>query len=70
MRNSNTKSQYERIVVVLQPDTLAAKPALINKGDGALLRCCFQIADVAGGFTAGYYWRILFSERAVQTEKV
>jgi hypothetical protein len=46
-----------------------AKPALIDKEDGDLLLFCFLVAGVVGGFTAGYYWRILFSERAAQTEQ-
>ena len=47
----------------------AAKPALIDKEDGDLLLFCFLVAGVVGGFTAGYYWRILFSERTAQAEK-
>ncbi len=36
-----------------------AKTPLINTGQGDLLLFVFLLAGVIGGFTAGYYWRVL-----------
>ena len=41
-----------------------AREALINTDQGDLLLFVFLIAGTAGGFAAGYYWRILLVERA------
>ncbi len=41
----------------------AHKP-LINTDQGDLLLFVFLIAGTAGGFAAGYYWRMLITERA------
>jgi hypothetical protein len=40
-----------------------AKEPFINKDQGDLLLFVFLIAGVAGGFVAGYYFRVLFHER-------
>ncbi len=36
---------------------------LINTDQGDLLLFVFLLAGAAGGFTAGYYWRILLEKR-------
>jgi hypothetical protein len=40
-----------------------AKEPLINTGQGDLLLFVFLLAGTIGGFTAGYYWRILMVEK-------
>jgi ABC-type cobalt transport system substrate-binding protein len=40
-----------------------AKRPLIDPGEGDLLLFAFLVAGVVGGFTAGYYWRMLVSEK-------
>jgi len=46
-----------------------AHEPFINTDQGDLLLFVFLIAGTAGGFAAGYYWRILMVERAPQTKK-
>ncbi|MDI6744010.1 MAG: hypothetical protein QMD07_01390 [Thermodesulfovibrionales bacterium] len=41
-----------------------AREPFINTDQGDLLLFVFLIAGAAGGFIAGYYWRILMVERA------
>ncbi len=45
----------------------AVKP-LVNTDQGDLLLFVFLIAGAAGGFTAGYYWRVL-TERKTRDGK-
>jgi hypothetical protein len=40
-----------------------AKPSLINTDQGDLLLFVFLIAGVVAGFGAGYWWRMLSSEK-------
>ena len=40
-----------------------AKEPFITKDQGDLLLFVFLIAGVAGGFVAGYYFRVLFHEK-------
>jgi cobalt/nickel transport protein len=40
-----------------------AKTPLINTDQGDLLLFVFLLAGVVGGFTAGYYWRVLMESR-------
>jgi cobalt/nickel transport protein len=40
-----------------------AKTPLINTDQGDLLLFVFLLAGVIGGFTAGYYWRVLMESR-------
>jgi hypothetical protein len=40
-----------------------AKEPFIRKDQGDLLLFVFLIAGVAGGFAAGYYFRVLFHEK-------
>jgi ABC-type cobalt transport system substrate-binding protein len=42
---------------------------VINTDQGDLLLFVFLLAGAIGGFTAGYYWRILMVEKAKKTEK-
>ena len=42
-----------------------AKASLIDTDKGDLLLFVFLLAGAAGGFAAGYYWRVLISERRV-----
>ncbi len=44
----------------------AQKP-LINTGQGDLLLFVFLIAGAAGGFAAGYYWRMLVHDKKPAT---
>ncbi len=46
----------------------AHKP-LINTDQGDLLLFVFLLAGTAGGFVAGYYWRILMVEKATSLSK-
>lgn len=41
-----------------------AKDPLIDPGSGDLLLFLFLLAGAAGGFTAGYYWRVLLNRKA------
>jgi cell division protein FtsL len=41
-----------------------AREPLINTDQGDLLLFVFLIAGALGGFVAGYYWRVLISEKA------
>lgn len=41
-----------------------AREPLINTDQGDLLLFAFLIAGVIGGFTAGYYWRMLLEGKA------
>jgi cobalt/nickel transport protein len=43
-----------------------AKTPLINTDQGDLLLFVFLLAGVIGGFTAGYYWRVLMENRRDQ----
>jgi ABC-type cobalt transport system substrate-binding protein len=45
------------------------KQPLINTDQGDLLLFVFFFAGAAGGFVAGYYWRILMVERAPKINK-
>jgi hypothetical protein len=45
-----------------------AKTPLINTDQGDLLLFVFLLAGVIGGFTAGYYWRVLMESRRNQGE--
>lgn len=42
----------------------AAKRPLIDPGEGDLLLFVFLAAGAAGGFAAGYYWRMLVGEKS------
>jgi hypothetical protein len=42
---------------------------LINTDQGDLLLFVFLIAGTVGGFTAGYYWRLLTTEKASKIKK-
>ncbi len=46
-----------------------ARAPFINTDQGDLLLFVFLLAGAAGGFAAGYYWRILMVEKAGKTEK-
>jgi hypothetical protein len=46
-----------------------ARPPLINTDKGDLLLFVFLLAGGIGGFTAGYYWRLLIVEKAKKNEK-
>ncbi|MGO9380125.1 MAG: hypothetical protein ACLP29_16455 [Dissulfurispiraceae bacterium] len=46
-----------------------AHAPLINTDQGDLLLFVFLIAGTIGGFTAGYYWRILLVERSPKVTK-
>ena len=41
-----------------------AREPLINTDQGDLLLFVFLLAGTVGGFAAGYYWRMLITERA------
>jgi cobalt/nickel transport protein len=45
-----------------------AKTPLINTDQGDLLLFVFLLAGVVGGFTAGYYWRVLMDSRRDQAD--
>lgn len=45
-----------------------AREPLINTDQGDLLLFVFLIAGAIGGFTAGYYWRILTEGRSQKPE--
>jgi hypothetical protein len=45
-----------------------AKTPLINTDQGDLLLFVFLLAGVVGGFTAGYYWRVLMESKAKDRE--
>ena len=45
-----------------------AHEPLINTDQGDLLLFVFLLAGAAGGFAAGYYWRILMVEKAPKTK--
>ncbi len=42
-----------------------AKDPLINTDTGDLLLFVFLVAGAVGGFTAGYYWRVLTEPKAL-----
>lgn len=44
---------------VAQEHGREAKRPLIDPGDGDILLFVFLLAGAAGGFAAGYYWRML-----------
>jgi ABC-type cobalt transport system substrate-binding protein len=46
-----------------------ARPPLINTDQGDLLLFVFLLAGAIGGFTAGYYWRVLMVGRTKKKEK-
>jgi len=46
-----------------------AHTPLINTDQGDLLLFVFLVAGTIGGFTAGYYWRILMIERSPKGNK-
>jgi hypothetical protein len=41
-----------------------AREPLINTDQGDLLLFAFLLAGTIGGFAAGYYWRVLISEKS------
>jgi len=45
-----------------------AKRPLIDPGEGDLLLFAFLLAGAAGGFLAGYYWRMLVSEKSADKQ--
>ena len=45
-----------------------AKRPLIDPGEGDLLLFAFLLAGAAGGFLAGYYWRMLVSEKSADNQ--
>lgn len=45
----------------------AGKP-LINTDQGDLLLFAFLIAGAVGGFAAGYYWRVLMTDKPQKAE--
>jgi cobalt/nickel transport protein len=45
-----------------------AKRPLIDPGEGDLLLFAFLLAGAAGGFFAGYYWRMLVGEKGARSE--
>ena len=45
-----------------------AKRPLIDPGEGDLLLFAFLLAGAAGGFFAGYYWRMLVSEKSADNQ--
>ena len=46
-----------------------AKPALIDKEQGDILLFMFLIAGAVGGFAAGYYWRVLVTDKTGQMHR-
>jgi cobalt/nickel transport protein len=44
-----------------------AKRPLIDPGEGDLLLFAFLLAGAAGGFAAGYFWRMLVSEKGARS---
>lgn len=46
-----------------------ARDPLINTDQGDLLLFLFLLAGAVGGFVAGYYWRILISEKDLKLNK-
>ena len=48
----------------------AAHQPLINTDQGDILLFAFLLAGAAGGFAAGYYWRVLTGARTRQDEVV
>ncbi len=47
----------------------AARDPIINTDQGDLLLFVFLLAGAVGGFTAGYYWRMLTEERTKNQEQ-
>jgi hypothetical protein len=45
-----------------------AREPFINTDQGDLLLFVFLIAGTAGGFAAGYYWRVLLEQRTKEKE--
>lgn len=45
-----------------------AHEPLINTDQGDLLLFVFLIAGTVGGFAAGYYWRVLMTDRVVSAQ--
>lgn len=45
-----------------------ARVPLINTDQGDLLLFVFLLAGALGGFAAGYYWRMLISEKPKKTQ--
>lgn len=43
-----------------------ARRPLIDPGEGDLLLFLFLLAGAGGGFAAGYYWRMLVSEKSAK----
>lgn len=48
---------------VAQQHGRPAREPLINTDQGDLLLFLFLLAGAAGGFAAGYYWRLLMEQR-------
>ncbi|MDI6801497.1 MAG: hypothetical protein QMD01_05530 [Thermodesulfovibrionales bacterium] len=46
-----------------------AREPFINTDQGDLLLFVFLIAGTAGGFVAGYYWRVLMEQRTKNKER-
>jgi hypothetical protein len=41
---------------------------IIDKEQGDLLLFLFLVAGAGGGFAAGYYWRVIVSEKSLKTK--
>ena len=50
---------------VAQEHGREAKEPLIDPGDGDILLFVFLLAGAAGGFAAGYYWRMLTERKFI-----
>jgi cobalt/nickel transport system permease protein len=46
-----------------------ARDPLINTDQGDLLLFLFLLAGAVGGFVAGYFWRVLISEKDLKLNK-
>jgi cobalt/nickel transport protein len=46
-----------------------AKRPLIDPGEGDILLFAFLAAGAVGGFTAGYYWRMLVAEKPSEADR-
>lgn len=54
---------------IAQEHGRAAREPLINTDQGNLLLFLFLMVGAIGGFTAGYYWRVLIQEKRGQISK-
>ena len=46
-----------------------ARSPLLDTDQGDLLLFLFLLAGAVGGFAAGYYWRVLISEKSLKMNK-